>query len=121
VSVTVKTDPAVGDVYRVTPETSPLGDAHGENRRPVGVVQLDPNVAKTLTRTTHPRREHRIVESPANTKLGLDAGAWTDHKPRPIPYRWFGTTECDFLGPLDAEERDELLRFWETTKMLGRA
>jgi hypothetical protein len=121
VSVKVKADPEVGDVYRVTPATSPFGDAHGQRRRPVGVVQLDPNVSKTLTRTTHPKPGCRVLESAANARLGLEAGAWTDHRPRPIPNHWFGTSECEFMGPLDADERRDLVRFWETTKMLGRA
>ena len=116
-----KPNPELGDVYRVTPATSPFGDSHGANRRPAGVVELGPHVAHTLTRTTHPHGGARVLASPANPPLGLVEAAWTDHKPRPIPLRWFGSDECEFLGALDGTERAELLTFWKTTKMLGRA
>lgn len=113
-------DPELGDVYMASPETTPFGDAHGDNARPVGVAELNKRVVSTLTRTTHPTRDCRKLESPANLRLDLVAGWWTDHKPRPIPRRWFGTHECRFRGPLDDDEREEFLRFWQTTKMLGR-
>lgn len=120
VSATIKADPDLGDVYRASPATTPQGDAHGDNARPVGVVELTPRVAKTLTRTTNPRRDVRVIESPANPRLGLVAGAWTDHKPRPVMLHWFATPNCAYLGALDEAEHEALLRFWETTKMLGR-
>lgn len=121
VAVHKKPKPELGDVYRVTPATSPLGDSHGSNRRPAGVVELSPHVARTLTRTTHPSRTARSLPSPANPVLGLREGAWTDHKPRPIPLRWFATDECEYLGALDDDEREAMLEFWKATKMLGRA
>ncbi len=121
VAVENKPEPEPGDVYRVTPATSPLGDAHGHNRRPAGVVELSPHVAHTLTRTTHPQKCARVLNSPANPGLRLDEGAWTDHKPRPIPLHWFATEECEFLGALGDEQREALLTFWKATKMLGRA
>jgi len=121
VALEKKPQPEPGDVYRVTPATSPLGDAHGDNRRPAGVVELSTHVAHTVTRTTHSQRSARVLDSPANPRLRLDEGAWTDHKPRPIPLHWFATEECEFLGALDDAEREALLTFWKVTKMLGRA
>ena len=67
------------------------------------------------------RADDRPGASPANPGLRLDEGAWTDHKPRPIPLHWFATEECEFLGALDDDEREALLTFWKATKMLGRA
>lgn len=112
--------PELGDVYIASPKTTPFGDAHGNNARPVGVTEIQRRVVSTLTRTTHPTRDCRKLESPANPQLGLVLGWWTDHKPRPILRRRFDTDECRFRGPLDDSEREELLRFWRTTKMLGR-
>lgn len=121
-STTIKAKPDLGDVYRAAPTTTPLGDAHGDNGRPVGVVELAVHVVHTLTRTTHPRESARKLDSPAIPRLGLyQAAAWTDYKPRPIRYAKFATNECAYLGPLDDDECEALLNFWRMTKMLGRA
>jgi hypothetical protein len=120
VATTIKAEPDLGDVYRAAPTTTPFGDAHGDHGRPVGVVEHAVHVVHTLTRTTHPRRSARRLDSPANPRLGLKAAAWTDDKPRPIQYTKFVTGECAYLGPLDDDEREALLGFWRTTKMLGR-
>lgn len=117
----LKEDPALGDVYRVSPKTSPFGDAHGDNSRPAGVVELAPRVVSTLTRTMHPTHGARTLYSAANPALGLKEGWWSDHKPRPIARHLFTTAECAYLGPLPEEEASDLLTFWDTTKMLGRA
>lgn len=118
---TEKHDPQLGDVYLASPKTTPFGDAHGDNARPVGITEISKRVISTLTRTTHPTRDCRKIVSPANPRLSLVPGWWTDHKPRPIPRRWLDTEECRFRGPLDENEREELLRFWQMTKMLGRS
>ncbi len=117
----IKAEPDLGDVYRAAPTTTPLGDAHGDHGRPVGVVEHAVHVVHTLTRSTHPRPSARKLDSPANRRLGLRAGTWTDEKPRPIRYAKFATDECAYLGPLDDDEREALLNFWRSTKMLGRA
>lgn len=121
VATIIKAKPDLGDVYRAAPTTTPFRDAHGGNGRPVGVVELAVHVVHTLTRTTHPQRSVRKLDSPANPRLGLKAAAWTDDKPRPIHYAKFATDECAYLGPLDDDEREAMLDFWKTTKMLGRA
>jgi hypothetical protein len=117
-----KPNPDLGDVYWAKPQTSLFGDAHGDNARPVGVVELNPRVAQTLTRTTHPQRDALKVESPASVELGLQAGWWTDYKPRPIMLATFSDADaCIYAGPLPEEERDDLVQLWQKSKMLGRA
>lgn len=117
-----KPDPELGDVYWAKPQTSLFGDAHGDNARPVGVVELKPRVAQTLTRTTHPRKDAMKIESPTNAELGLQGGWWTDYKPRPIMLATFAdANECRYAGPLPENERDDLVDLWQKSRMLGRA
>ena len=114
--------PEVGDVYRAFPQTSTTGDAHGENGRPVAVVELMARVATTLTRTTHPESDARTVPSPADPELGLSKdGWWTDRHQRPMPYSWFDNPDfCTYLGRLSSETTEKLVAFWEKTIALGR-
>jgi hypothetical protein len=122
VSTTTKAEPDLGDVYRAAPTTTPLGDAHGDNGRPVGVVELAVHVVHTLTRTTPPsgvRSQARLTGDPKARALpgrSLDRLQATT-----IRYAKFATNECAYLGPLDDDECEALLNFWRMTKMLGRA
>lgn len=122
--VTSKTNttPVVGDVYRCAPSTSANGDVHGENGRLCGTVEVLPRVITTLTRTTHPERGARTLESGKRPEIGLTKdGYWTDHNQRPLPRSWLGDAgKCEYTGRLPKSETDALVYFWATTKLLGR-
>ncbi len=113
---------SVGDVYRADPTTSLTGDAHGSKPRPIAVVECRQRVAVTLTRTTHPGKDARRLESPADPAIGLTKGGWwTDASQRPIFYKHFADAKkLKYLGRLSEEQTDELVGFWNRTKMLGR-
>ena len=114
-------DPRVGECYMASPETSVNGDAHGQNQRPVAVVERLPRVAVCLGRTTHPRCDDRKVYSPKNPGLGLSKdGYWTDRNQRMIPSKFWGTDKFRYRGKLPQTEVDELAEFWAKTVMLGR-
>ncbi len=117
-----KTDPVVGDVYHVAPETSVTGDKHGRSRRPAAVVETSKRAVHTLTRTTHPDKNARTLHSPRNVELGLDKeGWWSDMNQRPLPRTWLAeAAKCLYLGGLSEDETRDLKRFWETTVSLGR-
>lgn len=76
----------------------------------------------TLTRTTHPEPGSRTLPSPKNPAIGLTKdGYWTDRNQRPLARRWLDDpARCKYLGLLPSAQRDALVGFWNTTKMLGR-
>ena len=123
ISTTTKPEPEVGDAYRCSPKTSVNGDAHGDNKRICGVVEVMPRSVVALTRTTHPEGDARTVESPKGSVPGFTKDAWwTDRNQRPLVRAWLRDGDlCEYLGRLPQGEKEELLRFWETTKMLGLA
>lgn len=116
------TDPVVGDVYRVAPETSVTGDKHGPNKRPAAVVETTRRAVQTLTRTTHPDKNARTLPSPKNDDLDLDQDAWwSDRNQRPLARSWLSEpAKCLYLGRLPEDETRALERFWDTTVSLGR-
>lgn len=117
-----KTDPEIGDVYRVSPKTSVNGDKHGSNGRPAAVVETTKRAVHTLTRTTHPEPNSRTLHSPRNDKIGLTKeGHWTDVNQRPLPRSALAKpTLCRYLGRLPEDEAHALEAFWATSVILGR-
>lgn len=114
-------DPQPGDVFRASPDTSVDGDAHGDNARPVGVVERLSRVAYCLGRSTHPEKDARTLPSPAQPNLGLHKEAhWQDRHQRPVARRYWGTEHFVYLGRLSDSEREALAKFWTTTNLLGR-
>lgn len=117
-----KTDPECGDVYRVSPKMSANGDKHGSNGRLSGVVEVSKRSVHTLTRTTHPDKGARTLESAKNDAIGLTKdGYWTDVNQRPVPRSALADeARCRYLGRLPEDETRALGSFWATTLMLGR-
>lgn len=115
-------DPAPGDIYAGSPRTDPQGDAH-DTRRRVGVVQPLELVVLTLARTTQPpQRGERALRSPLDRSCGLTKpGWWNERYQRPVMRKYFGTDECVYCGTLPAEQKDELLGFWQKLVLLGVA
>lgn len=117
----VNNNPQPGDVFRASPATSVDGDAHGKRPRPVGVVERLPRVARCLGRTTHPDGNAYTETSPANPHLGLTEDAfWQDRHQRPVPRKYWGTSDFVYLGRLPDPEKEALEKFWDKTKRLGR-
>jgi hypothetical protein len=74
-----------------------------------------------LSRTTHPDRDARTLESPKNPELGFTKdGYWQDRNQRPVPKSFWGTKHFMYLGRLPTSEEAALMDFWKTTNMLGR-
>lgn len=116
------TTPTLGDVYRTDPSTSASGDVHGDHGRLSAVVELMKRAVQTLTRTTHPQRGARKLESPRNPTIGLTkAGWWTDVNQRPLPRGWLADPQkCEYVGGLPESESTELVEFWKQSVLLGR-
>lgn len=116
------TDPVEGDVYRTSPDTSVSGDAHGDNKRICGVVELTPRSVLTLTRTTRPEKHARKLESAENKQMGLTKAAWwTDVNQRPLARSWLADPDrVEYLGRLPEPESTKLAEFWQMSKILGR-
>lgn len=118
--VTVKAQPELMDVYWTTPKTV-QGRDHGN--RPAAVVELRGRTVMNVTRTTKtPSRQVDQVESPVNPSCGLDKpGWWTARHQRPIPIRWYKSTEyCRYSGRLPSDEASAVARMWTVITMLGR-
>ena len=69
-----------------------------------------------------PSRQVDQVESPVNPSCGLDKpGWWTARHQRPIPIRWYKSTEyCRYSGRLPSDEASAVARMWTVITMLGR-
>lgn len=114
-------DPQPGDVYKAGPKTSVNGDKHGDNKRPVGVVERLKRVAICLGRSKHPEADARTLASPANLSIGLDSDAWwQDRHQRPVAKKFWNTGDFTYAGGLPNDEKEDLIAFWKTTDMLGR-
>lgn len=114
-------DPQPGDCYKAGPATSIDGDAHGDRRRPVAVVERLERVATCLTRTTHPEPGADTIPSPADPSIGLSQeGCWTNRHQRSIPARFWGTDDFVYAGLLPESEAEELQQFWQRLGLLGR-
>lgn len=112
-------DPQPGEVYMASPETSFNGDAHRSNARPFGVAKRNANVAICVNRSTHPERDARTIDSPANPELGLDKAWWQSRFHRTVHRRWWGKPQFRYLGRLPASEAQELADFFRVSEMLG--
>ena len=114
-------DPQLGDAYRASPVTSTTGDVHGESSRPCAVVERQKRVALTLTRTTHPEPDARMLPSPKNEACRFDKdGFWQDRYQRPIHRKYWGTSDFMYVARLPEIEAEQLAEFWKVTLMLGR-
>ena len=122
VTARINTEPVVGDVYRLSPRLSVNGDAHGQAKRPAGVVELTEWTVSTITRTTVKNPPGNAMPSKANLKICLDKdGHWTDVNQRPFARHHLPNPEmCRYLGHLDEDETARLKDFWKLIDALGR-
>lgn len=117
-----KADPELGDIYKASPLTSVNGDAHGQNKRPIGVVKLERRVVRTITRTTQmPAKTDHSIFSAKDHSIGLNKdGYWAGVNTRPVMRRHFADSSiCEYLGRLPSPEKESLLQLWNTLDMLG--